>query len=177
MGWPLVRLGHIDDQEVFGFDVGLETQIVVDHILVLDDFVILPHRCRSPLSLHLESFGGLPGCGIVFQQTGPGIPLSHYCLANKVDISADDIKWFASFLGGGDTLTSVATTEEAIRHIAGRLIDDESECNTFLEAALAPTVEPEPAWADPVCEQLYAELPDGCQQEFAELGQDVSGYY
>ena len=90
-------------------------------------------------------------------------------------MSVDDVKWFASFLGGCDTVTSNPTPEEALRHIAAQLCGDESERKAFLDAALAPKSEPEPAWCDPVCEQLYNELPDGCQQEFAELGQDTSG--
>ena len=65
--------------------------------------------------------------------------------------------------------------EEALEQIAGKLIEDESARKTFLESVMAPKIEPEPAWLDPVCEQLFAELPDGCQQEFAELGQDLSG--
>ena len=175
MGWPLVRLGTFDDQEVFGFDVGPDAQILVDHILELDDYVILPHKCRSPLFLKHKLFARFQDCGIVFQQTGPRIPLSRYSLENKVDMSADDIKWFASFLGGCDTLASDPTPEEALRHIAGQLIgDDESGCKAFLDAALAPDIQAEPAWIDPVCEQLFGELPDGCQQEFAELGQDIS---
>ena len=137
---------------------------------LVGEFEVVPWKSSSPQYIQ-QNYGISPLIGIVLRQIGPRVSLGMHLMANKINVTHDDMLRLAtSFALEVNDRTPLA---EVVRSLVASFGPEGKGVNTFAEMVVqkysSPAADDNALLSDPVVEAVFAEMDIDNKMQFDDI--------
>jgi hypothetical protein len=144
---------------------------------MVGEFEVVPWKSLSPQCIQ-QNYGITALIGIVLRQLGPRVSLGMHLMANKLNVTQDDLLRLATSFAL--EVSDRAPLAEAVRSLVASFGPASEGVNTFAEMAVqkysSPAADENALLSDPVVEAVFAEMDIDNKMQFDDINEKDNSF-